>query len=219
VTDTPFAIGASVSGTDGPCGHLVRVVADPVARAITHLVVDPRHTLGHSHDRLVPVDLAEVTPDGIRIQCTKAEFENLDPAEETNFVAGGGQPGYQPDQVLTLPYFGLSGVWTDGQGWDEGGSHGSHRQTITYDSVPLGEVQIRRGDHVDATDGEIGLVEGLVIDPANHQVTHVLLQEGHLFGRKEVSVPIGAVTGMTIGIRLNLSRQQVEDLPPVPVAR
>jgi hypothetical protein len=219
VTDTPFAIGASVSGADGPCGRLVRVVADPVARSITHLVVEPRHTLGHRHDRLVPVDLAEVTPDGIRLSCTKAEFEKLDPAEETNFVAGSDQPGYQPDQVLTLPYYGLSGVWTDGQGWDEGGSHGAHRQTITYDSVPLGEVQIRRGDHVEATDGEIGLVEGLVINPDNHQVTHVLLQEGHLFGRKEVAIPIGAVTGMTIGIRLNLSKQQVEDLPPVPVSR
>jgi sporulation protein YlmC with PRC-barrel domain len=83
----------------------------------------------------------------------------------------------------------------------------------------LGEVQVRRGDHVHATDGEIGLVEGLVIDPANHQVTHVLLQEGHLLGRKEVAIPISAVTGIETGIRLNHSRQQVEDLPPVPVNR
>ena len=219
MTDTPFAIGASVSGTDGPCGQLVRVVADPVARAITHLVVEPRHAHGRGHDRLVPIDLAEVTADGIRLHCTKAEFEQLDPAEETDFVAGSGHPGYQPDQVLWMPYYGLSGVWTEGQGWDQGGSHGSRRQTVSYDSVPLGEVQVRRGEHVLATDGEIGLVEGLAIDPGNHQVTHVLLQEGHLLGRKEVAIPIGAVTGIQTGIRLNLSRQQVEDLPPVPVNR
>ena len=46
---------------------------------------------------------------------------------------------------------------------------------------------------VHATDGEIGKVEGLVVEPAHGHVTHVLLQEGHLWGRKEVAIPIGAV--------------------------
>lgn len=132
-------------------------------------------------------------------------------------MAGGEHPDYEPDQVWSLPYHGLSGVWTEGQGWDRGGSHGPRRRAVTYDSVPLGEVQVRRCDHVHATDGEIGLVEGLVIDPDDHQVTHVLLQEGHLWGRKEVAIPIGAVTGIEAGIRLNISKQQVESLPPVAI--
>src|SRR5215472_11694934 len=72
-------------------------------------------------------------------------------------------------------------------------------------------------DLADATDGEIGHVEGLVIDPRNHHVTHVLLQEGHLWGRKEVSIPIGAVTGTEDGIRLNLTKDDVRDLPPVHI--
>ena len=92
---------------------------------------------------------------------------------------------------------------------DRGDQHGPGRRAITYDSVPPGDVQVRRGDHVHATDGEIGLVEGLVIDPGDHQVTHVLLQEGHLWGRKEVAIPIRAVTGMKLGVQLNLTRQQV----------
>jgi len=66
-------------------------------------------------------------------------------------------------------------------------------QVITYDTVPLGEVDVRRGEHVHATDGNIGRVQGLVIEPGSHHVTHVLLQEGHLWGRKEVAIPIGAV--------------------------
>jgi hypothetical protein len=90
-------------------------------------------------------------------------------------------------------------------------------RAVTYDSVPLGEVEVRHRDCVHATDGEIGLVEGLVIDPGNHQVTHVLLQEGHLWGRKEVAIPIGAVTKFDIGIRLNISKQQVGALPPVDI--
>jgi hypothetical protein len=80
--------------------------------------------------------------------------------------------------------------------------------------VPWGEVDVRHGDQVHATDGEIGLVGGLVVDPADHRVTHVLLQEGQLWGRKAVAIPASAVTEVRAGIRLNLSKQQVEDLPP-----
>jgi hypothetical protein len=48
----------------------------------------------------------------------------------------------------------------------------------------------------------------------SHQVTHVLLQEGHVFGRKVVAIPIGAVTGVgQNGIQLNITKQQVKDLP------
>ena len=51
--------------------------------------------------------------------------------------------------------------------------------------------------------------DGLVIDPASHHVTHVLLQEGHLWGRKEVAIPISAVTSTDDGIWLSLTKHQV----------
>jgi len=46
-------------------------------------------------------------------------------------------------------------------------------------------------------------------------VTHVLLREGHLWGRKEIAIPVSAVVDLDEGIRLKLTKQQVEDLPPV----
>jgi sporulation protein YlmC with PRC-barrel domain len=81
----------------------------------------------------------------------------------------------------------------------------------------VGEVAVRRGASVYATDGPIGEVQGLVINPANRHVTHVLLKEGHLWGRKEVAIPISAVTGVEDGIRLSVTKRQVEDLPPVDI--
>ncbi len=220
--ETPFEIGADVDCIDGSCGHMIRVIIDPVAKAITHLVVGPRREHGEHIDRLVPVDLALATPDGIKLSCRLADFEHLDPAEETEFLPAGGLPGYLgygSEQALGWRYYGLT--WGKGTGDPDGldSSAGpgreDFRRVVKYDSVPLGEVQIRHGDHVHATDGEIGLVEGLVIDPDNHHVTHVLLQEGHLWGRKKVAIPIGAVTNAEIGIQLNLSKEQVKDLPPV----
>jgi PRC-barrel domain len=87
--------------------------------------------------------------------------------------------------------------------------------SVTYDTLPTGEVAVRGGDHVHATDGAIGQIQGLVIDSGSHQVTYVLLEEGHVLGRKIVAVPFGAVTGVNQdGIQLNITKQQVKDLPP-----
>ena len=98
------------------------------------------------------------------------------------------------------------------------GGAGMGPQAVTFDRVPAGEVAVRRGEHVHAADGPIGRVRGLVIDPGDHHVTHVLLDEGHLWGKKEVAIPIGAVTGLSDGVRLSLSRDEVRDLPPVGLA-
>ena len=57
------------------------------------------------------------------------------------------------------------------------------------------------------------------MDPRNHYVTHVLLQEGHLWDRKVVALPITVVIGVGDGIRLSISQQEVEDLPSVDVVR
>jgi sporulation protein YlmC with PRC-barrel domain len=58
-------------------------------------------------------------------------------------------------------------------------------------------------------------VQGLVIDPSDHHVTHVLLDEGHLWGKKRVAIPISTVKDVKDGVRLNLTKDQVRDLPPV----
>jgi sporulation protein YlmC with PRC-barrel domain len=80
-------------------------------------------------------------------------------------------------------------------------------------------VEVRRGDRVEATDGSIGRIQGLVVDPKDHQVTHVLLQEGHLWGRKDVAIPIKAVSRVGDTIQLGISKQEVQDLPPVDFAQ
>jgi sporulation protein YlmC with PRC-barrel domain len=210
---TPFVIGANVRCSDGPCGSVIRVVVDPVARSVTHLVVEPpeREGLG----RLVPLELVETTGTEIRLRCTREQFEKLESAEDTQFVPGTyGYEDFGPEQVVSWPYYGLTGTDTVTADALAGGIS----QTVTYDMVPLGEVEVRRDDHVHATDGNIGKVQGLVIEPRSHHVTHVLLQEGHLWGRKEVAIPISAVSSVDDdGIKLSIAKHQVQDLPPVDI--
>lgn len=202
---TTFTIGADAGCSDGICGEVIRVVVDPVARIVTHLVVEPKHRRGLG--RLVPLDLVDATTDEIHLRCTLADFEKLDNAEETEFLPGSsGYEGYDPEQTFFLPYFALGT-----------GLRGSAPRLFTHDSLPLGEVAVRRGEPVHASDGEIGKVEGLVIEAEEHRVTHVLLQEGHLWGRKEVVIPIAAVAKVDGGIRLSITKQEVHELPSVDI--
>ena len=220
---TQFTIGAEASCSDGVCGEVTRVVIDPVAETVTHLVVQPKHQ--HATGRLVPLRLVQSTGADLHLDCTLAQFEKLDRAEETHFVPDdGGYSPYGPGQTLAWPYYrglGGAGLWAGGAGMGMGiaGGMGAGNEMVTTDSVPSGDVAVYRGDPVHAIDGEIGHVRGLVIDAASHHVTHVLLHEGHLFSRKDVAIPIGAVTRIGDTIQLSITKRQVDDLPPVEYDR
>jgi sporulation protein YlmC with PRC-barrel domain len=191
--ETEFAMGATASCVDGPGGKVSRLIVDPATETVTHLVIQPKHALGVG--RLVPLDLVDTTAGDIRLRCTVEEFGGLEPAQETELIddvtASLGTGGLNPAMGIMSPV-----------------------QTMVQDVVPLGEADVDRGDPVYALDGEIGRVQGLMVDPDDHRVTHVLLEEGHLWGRKKVSIPASAVTGVASGIRLSLTKKQVEDLPP-----
>jgi sporulation protein YlmC with PRC-barrel domain len=206
---TEFVIGADVVGSDGVLGQLTRVVVDPIARTIARLVVEPPHRRGPG--RLVPVELVASALEGeIRVRCNASDFSSLAEADETHFIPGAnGAWGYQQSQMLTLPYYALC------RGIGMGRYAGPH--AVTSDRVPAGDVEVRRGEHVHATDGTIGRVQGLVVNPSDHAVTHILLEEGHLWGKKRVAIPIAAVIGVEDGVRLRVTKQEIEGLPPVSV--
>jgi hypothetical protein len=198
-------IGAHVLATDGNCGELVRVIIDPVGRQLTHLVVAPPHHFGLG--RLVAVRLIETDGDPIHLRCSSADFAGFEMAEEMQFLpASADDWGYGAGQALIWPYFGT--------GYGAGAMVGPARPFLT-DHVPAGEMQVRRGDHVHARDGRIGSVQGLVIDSESSQVTHVLLQQGHLWGRRQLAIPIDATSRVDDEIHIALTKQEVEDLPPV----
>jgi hypothetical protein len=201
---TQFSIGAEASCSDGPCGVVVKVVLNPVAETVTHLVVEPKHRAGLG--RLVPLDLVETATNEVHLRCTTAEFDALPIAEEIQLLPGSGYAGYATGEAMSWPYYSAGTI-----------GPGNTTPAITHDTLPLGEVAIQRGQPVHAVDGEIGHVEGLVIQPHNHHVSHVLLQEGHIWGRKVVAIPIGAVSGIDHGIRLTLSKDEVGALPAIDV--
>jgi hypothetical protein len=187
------------------------VVVDRATRTATHLVVEPRHRSGLA--RLVPLDHVDATGGTIQLRYTEAEFKDLSAAEETLAEI---LPGPGPVEVIPEGWRGAD----DEPGWDGGQSppvRGGGIAEATVDLVPrllpATEEEERRGDHVHATDGDLGELRALRIDPDSHRVTgvRVLLKEG-LWRHKEVLIPASDVAGFSDGINLGITKQQVEAL-------
>ena len=205
---TEFTLGATASCSDGLGGEVVRAILDPATKTVTHLVIEPRHR--KADGRLVPVELVEAGAGEIRLRCSIAEFGRLEASEEVELAEGlDYSSGYGPDAVMG---YGQAGVSATGMGI--GMSLGHEPSIVTSDNVPEGESEVAAHERVHAADGEIGRLKGFAVDPADHRVTHVLLREGHLWGRKEVAIPVSAVASVDDGIWLNFTKKQVEELPP-----
>ena len=208
---TEFSMGADASCSDGPCGKLTRLIVDPETQAVTHLVIGPKHR--GERGRLVPIDLVDAH--GGRDQARPAPWpsstSSIRPKRRICCPATPAIPRLQP-ALATLGGSARFRVWA----WPTS-ARTTAQELATHDTVPMGEVDVRRGEPVFATDGEIGKIQGLVIDPSSRHVTHVLLEEGHLWGRKEVAIPISSVTRVDDVIRLTIDKQQVQDLPPTDV--
>jgi len=213
-----FRLGAGVSCADGVCGAITSLVVDPGDDAVTHLIVEPEHRQGAG--KLVPFRLVEAAPAGtagseVRLRCTLTEFADLDAAEVTQ-VVGGTEDWeiYAGEPMASWPYYAPPGVM-GGPGLPP--DPVVHEQAVTVDTVPdqlPGEDEVAAGEHVHATDGDIGHVQGIAVDSGTGRVTSVLLSERHLLRRRTVLIPRSAVAEVgTDGFHLNLTSEQVRSLP------
>jgi sporulation protein YlmC with PRC-barrel domain len=92
--------------------------------------------------------------------------------------------------------------------------------TLRHEHVPQGEVAIHRGARVEATDGHVGRVDEFLVDPVNERITHLVLREGHLWGKRDVTIPISQIDRIEQDVvYLKLDKHSVEQLPAVPVRR
>jgi uncharacterized membrane protein/sporulation protein YlmC with PRC-barrel domain len=199
---------AKVQCTDGPCGTSVAVIVHPIRQQVTHLVIQDQATLQPTQ-RLVPIDqVAETTSDLIRLRCTKEQFDGMEPFLETHYVesdqsvlpaAGMVYPAYVPPlaTVDDATYF-----------------------EVVDERVPLGERAIHRGVSVEATDGLVGKVGELVVDPETDEITHFVLQKGHAWGKKDITLPLSAIRSVGEDtVYLKLDKAAIQQLPAIPLKR
>ena len=203
-----LTMGAEASCSDGVCGEVDRLIVNPETMVLTHIGVEPKH--GQLAGRLVPIELVDTSTSGTNLLCTLADFENLGAAEEEH--PQPPLPSLPFEKILT----GSLDPQYEGMHDRFGFAVPTPPKPLTYDLLPAGAVEVRRDSQVVAKDGAIGQLQALVIEPGSHDVTHVLLQEGHHFGRKQVAIPIRAVNWFDeegLGIQLKISKREVQGLP------
>lgn len=195
---------AKVECTDGPCGKSVAIIVHPIQRQVTHLVVDDK-----TAQRLVPMDqVLETSSDSIRLRCSQAQLAEMEPFIETRYVesrlpvvpaAGIMYAEYMPP-LATLEEPALV--------------------EVEEERVPLGQLAIHRGATVEASDGPVGKVGELVTDPQGVEISHFVLQEGHLWGKEEVTLPLSAIDFVQADtVYLKLTKHDIGELPAIPVKR
>lgn len=195
-------IGVEVFCTDGFCGRSTRVVLKPKTEEVTHLVVKEK---GSPHKEiLIPVTaVTATTPDSINLSYTRDRLAQLQPFFETEYVR------------VDIPRY-AGGVYS------MAGDFYSEPEVLAVKrkSTPEGELAVHRGARVEATDGHVGHVDEFLVDPKSDHITHIILREGHLWGQKEVAVPVSEIGRMKEDIiYLKLDKRGVGALPAVPARR
>lgn len=197
-----FPLDADVHCTDGRAGRSTYIIVDPTTEKVTHVVVRERQP--SRAERLVPVKLVTNTAaELILLNCTLEQFSKLELFNQTHFLHGD-LPHHATDPKLTL-------LWPH-----------ATPATRTVDgkirAIPPGELAVRRGASVRATDGRIGRVDQFIVDPDSGNITHLCLREGHLWEGKQLCIPVSAIDRIREKVvHLKIDKDAVAALPSIDI--
>lgn len=201
--DIPINVEVLCAGKE--CGRSTSLVINPINERVTHLVVTEKAF--PNIERLVPVDkILASSPNSIQLRCSQTDLSDMDTFEETDFIEAG-------KLETSLPYSVPYEVWPYAM-------YEAMPMPFEHERLPAGEVAIRRGTPVKARDGQVGKVDEFLVDPENDVITHLVLREGHLWGEKDVTIPVSEIDKIAEeAVYLKLDKKAVETLPTVPVRR
>jgi sporulation protein YlmC with PRC-barrel domain len=201
---------------DGVCGKIVSVVIDPVQESVTHIVVKTHSPVA---ERLVPASAIEGDTEGnIRLRLSKSDVANLEKFEVADFIKPGRKVPRANSTLLPYGAMGMPGfTGANAFYWPIAVPFGKRTEAFRHENIPQGQLAIRRGTRVEATDGSVGTVDEFVVDPDTCTISHLVLREAN---RKDVAIPYSAITstGEKI-VFLSLSKKQVEALPAIELLR
>jgi hypothetical protein len=130
--------------------------------------------------RLVPVEqVVETSHDLVRLSCTREELGHMEPFIHTRYVLKKG-----PDYTL---YEGGEGAPTSAS------TVGAASVKVKEEMIPEDELAVRWGTRVEATDGYIGHVAELLSEEDSDEISHLVLEKGHLWGKELLGVEDGKI--------------------------
>jgi len=202
-------INAKVYCQDKLYGHAQAVVLNPVKDIVTHVVVKEQKS-PHT-ERLVPIDLIDASfTDDIHLNSNESMLQSLPPFFEVEYIQ------------TTVPHY----IEVSDMAYDM-----AYMEPIVVPEkkiiqeknyhIPKDELAVSRGAKVYSADGEaIGKVDEFLVDESGHHVTHLILREGHILGKKAVFISVSEIDSIDeTDLNLKLGKKEVEKLQTIPVRR
>lgn len=197
-------LNAKVSCAEDFCGHSTEVVLRPTTKQVTHIIVKEK---GFPYmNRIVPIELVVESPvHPVHLRCTRGQLAVLKPFLEIENVQDDVPHFvYEADEYRRWPY-----------DTPEEMPIPAELERISPDALV-----IRQGTRVKATDGRVGEVSAFLTEPMNGHITHLTVREGHLWGQKDVTIPVSEIERIEEDVvSLKLDKQGVERLPAIRVRR
>ncbi len=211
-----IAMYAVVMCSDGAAGRCSHVIVDPATSSVTHLVVGPnehlpRPAVPHLADEddeswhaehLVPFGrVADATVQGIRLDCTRQELAAMDDFVQRRYRQVR-VPDYHNSTDLMLCYAYVA--------------EEVRLVPVDEECIPPEKVAMDRNTRVEATDGEVGWVGELVVEPGSGRITYLVLCADHVWDPKDGAVPAAQIDHLGGGaIYLKLDSRSIASLPAV----
>lgn len=196
-------INAKVYCQDKMCGTSNAVILNPVNDVVTHLIV--KESKRPHTERLVPIDMIDASlTDNIHLKLSETMLQSLPPLYDVEYIQIT-VPHYM--QVSDISY--MEPVIVPEKKFIE--------EKIYH--IPVNELAVNRGTLVYSADGYvIGNVDEFLVDQNGGHVTHLILREGHIFGQKDVFIPVAEIETINeSSLHLKLDKEKIEKLPAIPV--
>jgi len=186
---------AHVECLDGRIGRLENIILNPKTERVTYLVV--RGNDLQNTEKLVPERLVkDASHDTVFLSISKKKFKEM-----TDFI----QEEYIPSNITLY--------MAEQVGWNMGTPASVF---VEHEAVPAGGLIVHEGAKVFATDGHAGRVDDFLVEKKTGRITHLILLEGHLWGKKVISVPVNQIDRYEDGnIYLKIDKSGVEALPVI----
>ena len=227
-----YAIGA----TDGTIGHVEDFYFDDKSWAVRYLVVDAGAWLTSRKVLVSPISIGEPNWDKktLPVALSKEQVKNspdidtAKPVSRQHEIELSGYYGYPF-------YWGGDGLWgggaypnmllpgAEGFGSPAAGrmeadnAYARERQAHENDDPHLRSCNEVTGYHIHATDGDIGHVQGMLIDDKSWALRYLIVDTSNWWvGHKVLISPqwIKDVSWSDSSVSVNVARQAVKDSPP-----
>jgi uncharacterized protein YrrD len=216
----------AIHATDGTIGHVDDFYFDDEDWAIRYLVVDTGGWLSGRQVLISP--LAVGHPDWVGqtlpVSLTKAQVERSPDIDTRKPVSRQHEAEYFAYYGYPC-YWGGAGIWGMGaypgslttEGSFEEEMRAQRTMTQAPDDTHLRSCRAVIGNHVHATDGDIGHVEDLLVDDRSWAIRYLIVNTSNWWGGHHVLVApqwIQAVSWADEKVSVDLTRQALEHAPP-----